>query len=67
LKEKMHKLNMQADWSNDMKSMQLLRSVDLRDWIVIYPQSKRQACINFVDTYGQVIKSMGIRADPPKE
>ncbi len=67
MKEKMHKLNMQADWSNDMKSMQLLRSVDLRDWIVIYPQSKRQACINFVDTYGQVIKSMGIRADPPKE
>lgn len=63
----MKKLNEKADWGNDMKGMKLLQCVDLRDWVIVCPNSKRQAGVMFVKTYMEVIRGMGIRAQGPKE
>lgn len=61
------RLNERADWSNDIKEQQLLSCVPLKNWVVIFPQTKKMTANNFVMTFGQVIRSMGIQAVTPKE
>lgn len=63
----MKKLNEKADWTNDLKGCALLKTVRLKDWIVIYPQSKRNTAIQFVNTFSQVIRTMEFPADGPQE
>ena len=50
-----------------MKGVQLLNSIKLQDWIVIYSGAKQNAANLFITTYSEVIRSMGIVADRPKE
>lgn len=61
------KLNERADWNADMKEVQLLSTITLSKWVVIFPQSKRGTAGDFIDTYGQIISSLGIIADAPDE
>lgn len=50
-----------------MKNMQMLSAVNLQNWIIVYPSSKRHAASMFAQTYHEVIRSMGIQANGPKE
>lgn len=61
------KLNEKADWTNDLKGCALLQTVKLKDWIVIYPQSKRNTAISFIRSFEQVIRSMQFYAEAPQE
>lgn len=61
----MKKLNEKADWSNEMKGTPLLGPIELRNWIIIYPRNKEAVAGMFVNTYGDIINSMKIKADPP--
>lgn len=58
-------LNEKADWGNDMKGVQLLKPIELVDWVIIFPTIKRNAANLFVNTYSEVIRSMGIYAEKP--
>jgi hypothetical protein len=60
-------LNEKADWSNDLKVVSLLNPIRLSDWIVVYPNSKRNAASDFINIYSQVIRSMKISAEAPRE
>jgi aubergine-like protein len=60
-------LDHRADWGNDLKKVQMLSSINLRDWIVVFPMSKKAAASQFVRYYSEVIGSMGINAERPKE
>lgn len=59
-------LNEKADWGNEIKGA-LLNSINLVNWVVIYPQAKVATAKMFVHTYGQVIEGMSIPAQPPIE
>jgi len=61
------KLNERADWGNDLKFVKLLKSIELRDWLIIYPSSKKNAAYTFIDLFKGVIRSLGIVANAPKE
>ncbi len=61
------KLNDKADWNNDMKEIQLLNTISLSKWVVIFPCTKKGTANDFVNIYGQIISSLGIRAQPPDE
>ena len=54
-------LDHRADWGNDMKNVQMLSCIELNDWIIIYPFSKKNAALQFVQMYSQVISSMGMQ------
>jgi len=60
-------LNEKADWGNDMKGLHMLSSIPLNDWIVVYSNAKRNSANLFIQTYSEVIRSMGINAQRPKE
>lgn len=60
-------LNEKADWGNDMKGLKLFKTVDLVNWILIYPQNKRPVATNFTFIYSEIIRSMGIMAEKPIE
>jgi len=60
-------LNEKADWSGEMKSLQLLKTIDLINWVIIYPSAKTNAGKSFVKTYGEIMNGLGIRAQPPEE
>lgn len=60
-------MNEKADWGNEMKNLKLLSTIDLINWLVIYPAAKTGAGKNFIKTYGEVMGGMGIYADPPEE
>lgn len=60
-------LKEKADWGFDMKNMQMLSAVNLNNWIIVYPSSKRHAASMFAQTYSEVIRSMGIQARQPRE
>lgn len=55
----------QADWTNDLKNAKLLNTINLSNWIIVFPSSKKSAACSFVETYMNVIGSMGIKAHPP--
>ena len=61
------KLNAKADWGNDMKNTPLLNAIALNEWLIVYPQSKRQIASEFVRSFGKVIGGLGIPADAPIE
>jgi len=58
---------MRADWGNDMKGLALLKTINIQNWIVIYPQSKEAAGRKFVQTYGEIMGGMGINSLEPVE
>jgi hypothetical protein len=60
-------LQEKADWGFDMKNMTLLNPIALKDWVIVYPTAKRSAASLFSQTYSEVIRSMGIRAERPRE
>jgi len=61
------KLNAKADWGNDMKATPLLNAVALKEWMVVFPQSKRQIASEFIRSFGKIIGGLGIPADAPIE
>jgi len=66
-KNKTIQLDEKADWGNSIKGVALLKTIDLKYWVVIYPSSKQVAGQMFVKTYGDVIGGMAISADAPEE
>lgn len=60
-------LDFKADWGNDLKNLEVLNPVELNDWIVFYPFSKKNAAIQFIRYYSELIGSLGIHAKRPKE
>jgi hypothetical protein len=50
-----------------MKGLRLLKTVELKDWIVVFPNAKKNAALMFINMYSDVIRQMGIAAMKPKE
>jgi aubergine len=57
----------QADWSREIKQVDLLDAVPLRDWVIVYSERTRPAPEKFVQTLTQVGRPLGIQVAPPKE
>jgi hypothetical protein len=66
-KNVIRKLTDRADWNNDMKEVQLISTIPLTKWAVIFPEGKKGSAGLFIDTYGSIINSLGIRANAPDE
>ncbi len=56
------KLNAKADWGNDMKATPLLNAVALKEWMVVFPQSKRQKASEFIKSFCKFIGGLGRRS-----
>ena len=59
-------MNEKADWGNEMKGTALLNPIELKHWIIVCSQQKANAANLFISTYGDVIRSMGIKAERPE-
>lgn len=60
-------MNERADWTNDLKGCPLLKTVRLKNWIIIFSQNKRTTATQFLNTFRMVTKSMEFSADAPQE
>jgi len=66
-KKVIKQLDFRADWGNDLKNLEVLTSISLDEWIVLYPTSKKNAAIQFIRYYSEIIGSLGIKAQRPRE
>jgi hypothetical protein len=67
LKGIIKQLNERADWSGEMKSIPLLRTIPLKNWIVIFPNAKRGTAYQFLQVFSDLMGGMSVEADRPKE
>jgi len=56
-----------ADWGRDIKQVDLLEAIPLRDWVVIYSERSRPAPEKFIQAMAQAGRPLGIQVAPPKE
>ena len=57
----------QADWGRDLKQVDLLDAIPLRDWVIVYSERTRPAPEKFIQAMNQAGRPLGIQVAPPKE
>ncbi|XP_059156591.1 piwi-like protein 1 isoform X2 [Physella acuta] len=56
-----------ADWSRNMRNISLLNSVNMDQWVIIFPYAASQPSAELSETFTKVGKGMGMRiVDPVK-